>query len=104
MNATKRVIRRERPRPEPARSQDLAAVWPEADRPAVDFVQLCSDRLPVFAFHLRPGEFVARPEIYFRRLRENLAAGPEGPCAKSAIRDCRRLQELYGRGARRLPR
>ncbi len=78
-------------------SGDLTRAWPCRDRPAIDFVLLAGDQLPATPFHLRPGEFVSTPAIFLRRLLEDVAAGPLGPCAQSALRDCRTLQGLFGR-------
>ncbi len=83
--------------PPQQQSGDLAASWPAADRPPIDFVQYARDAFPRLSFHLRPGELVVDVGRYFARLFEDLASGPEGPCAESALRDCRALQALYGR-------
>ena len=76
--------------------RDLARLWPRSAWPAVDFVDTGAD-LPASAFHLRPGEFVTDVAFYLRRLRHDLAAGPDGACAASALRDAFRLRELFGR-------
>ena len=111
--ATRRPRRREtkgpivprRPQPVNAadagdRQGDFAKLWPPAVRPAVDFVQFGGPDLPKSSFWLRSGEMVRDVTLYFERLRGDLAAGPEGPCAKSAIRDCRTLRILFGRRKR----
>jgi hypothetical protein len=85
-------------------SADLAAISPAPDRAAIDFVQYARDALPRSSFQLRPGERVIDVTTFIRRLREDLAAGPDGPCAESALRDCRTLQALYGRAEKPLRR
>lgn len=89
---------------EPDVGGDLAALWPESERPAVDFVQHCSGQVPRASFFLRAGVRVIDSDLYLRRIREDLARGPSGPSAGETIRDCWRLRELFGRQVRRIPR
>jgi hypothetical protein len=79
---------------------DLGASWSAADRPAIDFVQYAGDALPGSSFCIRPNETVVDVARFFRRLGDDLAAGPGSPCAESALSDCRALQASYGRAGK----
>ncbi len=94
---------------------DLAAGWPATFelrpgewvqvRPLIDFVQFAGDKLPREPFELRAGEWVSDPDLFYRRLIENLQRDSSGPNARGALRDCESLklaaQKKMGRPVRR---
>ena len=99
VSKTKRCPRYEPPATGPTSTANLFYLWSDAETVRLITFLLHSNELPAQAFELRPGEFVTDPDVWLERIRQDVAAGPHGPRAKTRAlqQDLERLRQLFSK-------